>query len=196
MTRWTRAEWVSAAADLRPTLERGIGWDVTDFGSADFDRIGLTLFTYRNGTLAEQASGRGQTYAEKLMVASDGQGNPFHYHRTKTEDIINQGGGEMLVELFDGEAPEAPVSTFVSGILTDVQPRTAVRLRPGDSIQVPAGVYHRWVAEGAVVGTEVSSVNDDHADNVWLDQSGRFPGIEEDVEARFILVGEYPALLA
>ena len=28
-----------------------LGWDVTDFGSKDFEHIGRTLFTLRNGNL-------------------------------------------------------------------------------------------------------------------------------------------------
>jgi D-lyxose ketol-isomerase len=46
-----------------------------------------------------------------------------------------------------------------------------------------------------VLAGEVSSVNDDVADNQFLEPSERYPGVEEDVPARYHLVGEFPALL-
>ena len=39
---------------------------------------------------------------------------------------------------------------------------------------------------------EVSTVNDDKKDNRFLDAGGRFPAIEEDVLAEFLLCTEYP----
>jgi D-lyxose ketol-isomerase len=38
---------------------------------------------------------------------------------------------------------------------------------------------------------EVSSVNDDHTDNRFYEQVGRFPTIEEDVPPLYLLVGDY-----
>ena len=46
-----------------------------------------------------------------------------------------------------------------------------------------------------VLAVEVSSVNDDAADNEFLGGSPRYPEIEEDVPARHLLVAEYAALL-
>ena len=77
-----------------------MGWDVTDFGSGDFAARGLLLLCTRNG-IQGQAGER--PYAEKLMVVRDGQETPFHFH-VKAEDIINRGGGDLVVEvtLFTG----------------------------------------------------------------------------------------------
>ena len=41
---------------------------------------------------------------------------------------------------------------------------------------------------------EVSMVNDDSADNRFLEPIGRFPDIEEDVPAEVLLCNEYPDL--
>lgn len=192
---WSREEWLARADALRPTLERGIGWDVTDFGRGDFPRVGLCLLTLRNGTLAEQRAGRGQTYAEKLMLVGVGQETPFHLHRAKTEDIINRGGGDLVLELFDPADPARSVRTFVDGVERDVAPRARLRLPPGGSVQVPIGVQHRFWAEGEdALAQEVSSVNDDADDNEFLVPAPRYPVVEEDVPARRLLVGEYAAL--
>ena len=43
---------------------------------------------------------------------------------------------------------------------------------------------------------EVSSVNDDEADNVFRDPIGRFAGVEEDVEPTHLLVSDYPTWLS
>jgi len=45
-----------------------------------------------------------------------------------------------------------------------------------------------------VVG-EVSMVNDDHHDNFFYDEVGRFPEILEDVEPAYLLVNDYSKFL-
>lgn len=196
---WTRADWLAAApsAAARPALERGLGWDVTDFGRGDFDRVGLVLCTLRNGTIAERDAGAGQTYAEKFLVAQDGQETPMHLHRRKTEDIINRGGATLVVELRAEQGDVDAVVTLVDGLERAVRAGVPVRLEPGQSIQVPAGVFHRFWADGGVVlAGEVSSVNDDADDNLFLDPSPRYPTLDEDAPARYLLVSEYAEVLA
>lgn len=193
---WRREQWIERTAELRVPLERRLGWDVTDFGRGDFRRTGLTLLTLRNGTLAEQAAGLGQTYAEKLLHVRVGQETPFHLHPRKTEDILNRGGGELVVELVHPDEPEASVRALVNGSPHTIAPGERLRLGPGEGVQVPRGIRHRFWAEGdEVLGGEVSSVNDDESDNVFLVESPRYPGIDEDVPARRLLVGEYRSLL-
>ncbi|MGD7552073.1 D-lyxose/D-mannose family sugar isomerase, partial [Ralstonia pseudosolanacearum] len=85
--------------------DRRLGWDITDYGSGDFARMGLALFTLRNGTLAELQQGRGMVYAEKLLISRVHQLSPMHTHIVKSEDIINRGGGTLVVELY-GSSPD------------------------------------------------------------------------------------------
>lgn len=194
---WTRSDWLAAAPTpaVRPALERGLGWDVTDFGRGDFDRVGLVLCTLRNGTPAERDAGAGQTYAEKFLVARDGQETPMHLHRRKTEDIINRGGAVLVVELRP-ETGDDDVVTLVDGLERAVRAGMPVRLEPGQSIQVPAGVYHRfWADGGTLLAGEVSAVNDDVDDNVFHDPSPRYPSVTEDAPARYLLVSEYAEVL-
>lgn len=193
---WSRQEWADRRDSAQELIERGIGWDVTDYGGGDFASRGLCLLTIRNGTLAERDAGRGQTYAEKLMLSGVGQETPLHAHRRKTEDIINRGGGELVVEIhtLDDAAPHTTVQVDgISGIVTSGE---RIRLHPGQSIQLPTGVFHRfWAEEAPVLAGEVSGVNDDGEDNVFAEDLPRFSEIEEDAEAQHLLVSEYDEFL-
>ncbi|MDR1189827.1 MAG: D-lyxose/D-mannose family sugar isomerase [Bifidobacteriaceae bacterium] len=201
---WGPEEWRDRREHLAPTMARGLGWDVTDFGRGDFAAFGLTLLTMRNGSLRERDAGVGQTYAEKLMYQREGQECPFHLHEIKTEDIINRGRGTIQAELYpvDWASGTAALGsgvtrTFVSGILRDVVAGEPVELGPGEWIQVPLGCYHRFTAQhGPVLAGEVSCVNDDEGDNTFLVQASRFPTIEEDEPARHLTTAEYGPLLA
>jgi D-lyxose ketol-isomerase len=196
---WSRDEWLDRVDDLRPTLARGLGWDVTDFGRGDFARYGLCLCTIRNGDVADVDDNTAQTYAEKLMVVEVGQETPFHLHPRKTEDIINRGGGVLRVEVYpaDGrQLGEGVTTTLVDGIQTDVLAGEGIMIRPGQSIQIPSGAFHRfWAENERVLGGEVSAVNDDDNDNVFLESFPRYASIDEDAAPRYLLVGEYASVL-
>jgi len=56
------------------------------------------------------------------------------------------------------------------------------------------GVYHAFWGEagsGSVYVGEVSTVNDDSKDNLFIDSNPRFPEIEEDEPPLFLLVNDY-----
>jgi D-lyxose ketol-isomerase len=197
---WTRAEWSEQAERLRPTLSRGLGWDVTDFGRGDFARYGLCLCTLRNGNVADVNDPTTQTYAEKFMVIEVGQETPFHLHPRKTEDIINRGGGVLRVEVHpaDGHAlGDGVTMTLLDGVETAIAAGEGILLRPGQSIQIPSGAFHRfWAEDERVLGGEVSATNDDVDDNVFLESFPRYASIDEDAPAHYLLVGEYAGVLA
>jgi D-lyxose ketol-isomerase len=70
-----------------------------------------------------------------------------------------------------------------------------VELSPGESITLPAYLYHRfWAEDGVCLVGEVSKVNDDNKDNRFLDELGRFPTIEEDEAPYRLLVSDYTGL--
>ena len=196
---WSRDEWLPQVDRLGPTLSRGLGWDVTDFGRGDFARYGLCLCTLRNGSVSEVDRNTAQTYAEKVMVVEVGQETPFHRHPRKTEDIINRGGGVLRVEIHPADGHnlgDGATTTLVDGIQTRVGAGQGIVLRPGQSIQIPSGAFHRFWAEGErVLGGEVSAVNDDDNDNDFLEPFPRYASIEEDAPARYLLVGEYAAIV-
>ncbi|MCU1508663.1 MAG: hypothetical protein JWQ12_928 [Glaciihabitans sp.] len=196
---WSRQDWLDRTPDLGETLARGLGWDVTDFGRGDFARYGLSLCTIRNGSIAERDAGAGQTYAEKFMRVEVGQETPFHLHERKVEDIINRGGGDLIMELYPSSGRalgEGTVTTLVDGVVTIVDAGRQLRVRPGESVQVPTGVFHRfWAVDEPVLAMEVSGVNDDAADNLFLDEGARYAAIDEDAPARYLLVSEYDSVL-
>jgi D-lyxose ketol-isomerase len=175
-----------------------LGWDITDFGSGDFYKRGLFLFTLRNGKLNVDK----KPYAEKIMIVEENQETPMHFHWYKMEDIINRGGGNLVIELYNSTPDEGfadtPVNFKTDGVERVVQPGGSVILSPGESICLEQGVYHRFYGEpgkGRVLVGEVSTVNDDTSDNRFHETVGRFPSIVEDEEPLHLLVSDYKSFL-
>jgi D-lyxose ketol-isomerase len=195
---WSVEQWRDKGRDCDEIRDCMLGWDVTDFGSGDFERIGRTLFTLRNGSA--RRPGYPKVYAEKLLFDPEGQRAPAHYHRRKMEDICCRAGGNILVQLrgtgADGQPCGVPLVIQVDGQAVRVAAGGIVRLRPGMSLTIPPGTIHQFWAEegaGAAVSSEVSSVCDDWNDNVFLvDYAARFPAIEEDEPRGWFLCHEYP----
>jgi len=193
---WTPDQWTSVKADASEIVDNMLGWDVTDFGKGRYEDFGLLLFTIRNGNPAKDR----KTYAEKIMVVSEKQGNPMHFHWNKMEDIINRGGGRFAVELFgstpEGEFSGDPVRFRVDGIKREVPAGGKAVLEVGESICIEQGVYHRFFAEGGrVLAGEVSMVNDDLTDNRFREPLGRYAEIEEDEAPFRLLCGDYSRLM-
>lgn len=173
-----------------------LGWDLTDYGGGKFHERGLILFTLRNGNLA---TGHTKPYAEKIMIVGEGQICPMHFHWSKMEDIINRGGGNLVIELNGSDDEERfsgkPLAVMVDGIERVVEPGGTVILEPGESITLEKGMYHRFYGEagkGRVLVGEVSSVNDDNTDNRFYRPMPRFPEIEEDETPLHLLCTDYP----
>lgn len=191
---WKPDQWRTVGEAGREIFEAQLGWDITDFGSANFPERGLSLFTLRNGL----PQGRSKPYAEKIMVVGVGQETPAHFHFQKTEDIINRGGGTLVLQLWNstpgGDTDDTEVTVKVDGVSRTIGAGGLVRLVPGESICLETRVYHRFFGEGdTVLVGEVSEVNDDHADNRFLVPVGRFPVIEEDEAPWRLLVSDYTA---
>jgi D-lyxose ketol-isomerase len=178
-----------------------LGWDITDFGLGRFEAQGLVLFTLRNGTASNIACGRGALYAEKVMISRDRQVTPAHRHNLKTEDIINRGGGALVLELFragaDGGVDEqTPVSVLTDGTWRILPPGGHLRLLPGESVTLEPDCWHAFWGEGGdVLIGEVSNVNDDRTDNVFRDPIGRFASVTEDAPPLHLLVSDYDTWL-
>ncbi len=194
---WSPKEWEARGHEYDEIRENGLGWDITDFGSGDFERVGLTLITVRNGNLSKADNIK--TYAEKIMVQKEHQVTPLHFHWNKAEDIVNRGGGEMKIRLYHSTEDEkldetSAVIVHIDGCTRTVPAGTVLTLLPGESITIPSRLYHSfWAESGPVMIGEVSKVNDDYADNRFLTPSQRFSNIIEDENPVHLLCNEYPA---
>jgi len=123
---------------------------------------------------------------------------PTHFHSQKMEDIINRGGGNLVIRLWnatktDGLA-KTPVTVGMDGVKVTVPAGGKIKLRPGDSVTLPQRNYHSFWGEkgkGTVLVGEVSRVNDDRTDNRFFAPVGRFPSIVEDVAPLHLLGCDY-----
>ena len=193
---WSVDDWRTKGLEAREIVENGLGWDITDFGGGDYASVGLCLFTLRNGSPDNVRRGQGKTYAEKIMIVDVDQVTPLHFHWVKTEDIINRGGGNLVIKLYnatqDEQLADTPVTVSVDGIQRTVAAGNNVLLRPGESITLSPYLYHKfWGEDSRVLVGEVSVVNDDKRDNRFLEPIGRFPEIEEDEPPMYLLCTDY-----
>lgn len=187
--------------DRRPKgiVDARLGWDITDYGQGRFDQLGLFLFTIRNGSPADLARGRGMLYAEKIMISRKDQLSPMHRHVIKAEDIVNRGGGKLVLELFNstdnGEIDRhGEVVVPTDGVLQTLPAGGLLKLDPGESVTLLPGIWHAfWAEDKDVLIGEVSTVNDDQSDNIFAEPIDRFSIVEEDEEPLHLLVSDYAA---
>ena len=104
----------------------------------------------------------------------------MHFHWSKMEDIINRGGGNVLIRVYHSTPDEdldreREVHVHVDGREMVVPAGTQVRLTPGESITISPYLYHDFTVEpgfGPVLLGEVSQCNDDNTDNRFYEQLG------------------------
>lgn len=198
---WKLEDWKSKGDEIQEIFDVHLGWDITDYGSGDFYNIGLMHFTIRNGNVERRKKG-GKNYCEKVMIIEQDQSLPTHFHYNKMEDIINRGGGVLMVQLYnstqENEFADTDISISVDGEIKRVPPGGIVEVTPGESITLPSKLFHKfWAKEkhGKVLIGEVSRINDDKKDNHFYDKVGRFPEIEEDEEPLYLLASDYGKFL-
>jgi D-lyxose ketol-isomerase len=192
---WSAADWQSKGKEYDEIRDCMLGWDITDFGSGDYEHIGLLVITTRNGIADSQTYFK--AYAEKCLIISEGQVTPMHYHYHKMEDIINRGGANLIVQVYNADEQDnlaqSDVKVYVDGRRFVVPAGEKLTLKPGESITLPPRQYHSfWAEGGTAMVVEVSKVNDDNTDNHFLTAPARFPEIEEDEAAEYLLFSEYP----
>ena len=195
---WTPEDWRAVGPDCRRIRDNGMGWDVSDFGGGDFSDFGAVFFALRNGNHARPEEGT--PYAEKVIVLTPGQRLPMHFHWLKTEDLINRGGGVMVMELYNARVDDAmdrtsPVTIHRDGRQCVLEAGKLFEIPPGESLTLTPRIYHRfWAKPGGepLVCGEISTVNDDNADNCFAEPVSRFTTIDEDCAPYRLLCNEYP----
>lgn len=196
---FTPQQWQEKGHDYDEIRDNMLGWDITDFGLGDFDKTGFSLITIRNGNQRMKDKYK-KTYAEKLLYIKERQYAPLHFHWSKMEDIINRGGGNLLITVYNSTKEEeldreGDVHIHKDGREIVVPAGASVKLTPGESISIQPYLYHDFNVEegtGAVLIGEVSQCNDDNVDNRFYEKIGRFPQIEEDEAPYRLLCNEYP----
>lgn len=195
--RFSVEDWENLDTERREIVDNMMGWDVTDFGSDDFEKIGLTIFTFRNGNFNDKEK-YPKPYAEKMLIVEEGQTLPFHFHWHKMEDIINRGGGDLELTLYNAdennEFANTDVNITIDGRKTTLRAGEKVILKPGQSVTLKPYQYHSWTGvpgTGKVMLFEVSTTNDDRVDNYFKDYGNRLPEIEEDVDPEYLIFADY-----
>ena len=138
---FTPEEWQTKGHEYDEVRDCMLGWDITDYGLGDFDKVGFSLITIRNGCRT-QPEKYPKVYAEKLLYLKEGQMAANHFHWYKTEDIINRGGGNVLIRVYNSLPDESidkvsNVTVHCDGKAYTVPAGTQIRLTPGESIHIP-----------------------------------------------------------
>ncbi|MCR5625246.1 MAG: D-lyxose/D-mannose family sugar isomerase [Lachnospiraceae bacterium] len=194
---FTPEEWKGKGEEYAEVWDNMLGWDITDYGRGDFEKVGFSLITLRNGNV-KMKDKYPKTYAEKIIFIKEGQHSPNHFHWSKMEDIINRGGGNLLIQVYNSNPDEtidreSDVTLHLDGHTTVVPAGTVVKLLPGMSLSIQPGLFHDFNVEpgtGNVLIGEVSQCNDDNNDNCFVPKVGRFPEIEEDCEPYRLLCSD------
>jgi D-lyxose ketol-isomerase len=194
---WTPSEWNCKGQEVSEIIQNQLGWDITDFGGNNFLKLGLVLITLRNGRFEDIPKG-GKNYAEKVLFIEEEQITPMHFHFNKQEDIINRGGGVLVVQVYnstpDNKLADTSVSISTDGVRRTVKAGSLIELNPGESITLVPRLYHKFWGKkgtGKILVTEVSSVNDDRVDNYFLEKLPRFSDILEDEPPKYLLYADY-----
>ena len=143
---FTPEQWQDIGHEYDEVRDCMLGWDITDYGLGDFNKVGMSLVTIRNGNRA-MADKYPKVYAEKLLYMKEGQYSPNHFHWYKTEDIINRGGGNILIRVYNSLPDESidresDVTVHCDGRTYTVPAGTQVRLTSGESIHIQQYMYH------------------------------------------------------
>jgi len=181
---------------LKELKARKLGFDITDFGSGEFEKTGLSLFTLRNGNPNEDHT---IPYCEKVMFLYPNQKTPCHFHKAKTEDIFVRGGSDLIVKLwpsnsYNKEFGQKMNILFNGSKYREIVSGEEIRLRPGETVTLTPAEAHEFFSDpngkGTLIG-EVSTFNNDDNDNYFLDKIFRFPEIEEDGKKEYMLISDY-----
>ena len=154
------AELAAAGIVLAPDERARI--ELADFGLGDFERQGLTLFTYVNT----------DRYCAKELLLLPGQTCPQHRHPPLgpgdpgKQETFRCRRGVVFLHVDDGEPTRGPRATPPGDHYDALR---EVVLEPGGQLTIPPDTWHWFQAgpDGALV-TEFSSRSVDDAD-VWRD---------------------------
>ena len=194
--KWSAKDWENIGHEYDEIRDNCLGWDITDYGLNNFDQVGFALLTIRNGN-QKMRDKYPKPYAEKLLMLYEGQTAPMHYHWYKSEDIINRGGNDIYITVYngaeDGKMLDTDVTVCSDGRTEIVPAGTKVLLKPGQSITITPYMYHDFIVPktgDSVLLGEVSMYNDDAIDNRFYKPIVHFTEIEEEEPPYGLLCNE------
>ena len=198
---WSLGSWYQNRNLAEELRKRAIGWNITDFGSGNFSKTGVILYTPSNGIFDPVTNKPiDQTYAHRYFILRDGQEIMTEHHQTKIEDIIVFAGAQLKVEVHNVGPNEEldrekEVKIMRNGIWESYTPGTVITLVPGERIRFEPRHYHRPCGHGGtVLIEEVSMVTDDLKESRHLPEEKpmAFAQIEEDEQPIYLLCTELP----
>ena len=86
---FTPEEWKTKGHEYNEVRDCMLGWDITDYGLGDFDKVGMSLITIRNGNRAMQDK-YPKVYAEKLLYMKEGQYSPKDVYKRQEQHLLSQ----------------------------------------------------------------------------------------------------------
>ena len=173
--------WKEHAGQLDTIRKVMLGWDVTDFGMDDFDRIGAGAL-HRAQRQASWTASVGVPFCEKYIVMRDGQRLPKHYHVSQERGHHQPPPAAPLrvllwnVDPATGKELETDVHVYMDGILHTYGPGEEILVYPGNSISLAPYMAHIFGPQAGtdLIAGEVSAINDDNTDNYFLEDTRRF----------------------
>ncbi|MFP4381073.1 MAG: D-lyxose/D-mannose family sugar isomerase [Candidatus Sumerlaeia bacterium] len=201
---WSPENWEHCGPEVAQIKACMLGWSVTDFDRDNFREQGFVTFIERNGIVdemrefAQRHSVQDKAYGERLGFIQKRQATAMLKHNISTKDIVNRGGGDLVVQIFlstpDDELDEHNrIPTCINGIAYNIKAGGISRLAPGDGITIHAGVFHKFWAEkaGCIVG-EIYTSSPKKNEIFLLEPGEWYNRIEEDEDPLFLLNHEYP----
>ena len=79
---WDIKNWKKHNLEISEIVVLGLGWDITDFGTEDFNKYGLINFNLRNGHINTK-----KNYCEKIIIVEENQITPMHTHRSEERRV-------------------------------------------------------------------------------------------------------------
>jgi len=190
--KWTIDEWKTKSHNYKNIFTSKLGWDISDYGLGNFKKTGIVALTIRNGV--EKIFGFEKPYAEKLLILEPFQEVPIHFHPCKIEDLINRGGKDFYIRLYNSNIDNSmnyePVNVFMDGKKFIINAGDTLTIKPGESITLLPRQYHKiWTEKGKTLFGEVTMTNNDHH---FYEINPDVMEITEDVQPKYYLANEYP----
>ncbi len=192
-------------------IRASLGWIVVDFGQGDFLKCGLTILVLSAPTVdskgcpitdSEKLGYPPRFFSRKLLFLKAGQSEPHHYHREKKEKEVSLlAGGPIEFQLAwsteDSSLSNSDVIVRVDGICHTTTTKDWLKLMPGQTISLSAGLSHVFRALGNdVILQETSTSNNDKTDNYFPLTAIKGNPIEEDEFKKFTLISDHAVSLA